>query len=42
MGSKKSEEIGRALCLEIKIAKKEPALVKVERRSRATEEGNDK
>lgn len=42
MGSKKAEEIGRAICSEIKIAKKEPALMKVEPRSRATEEGNDK
>ena len=40
--SKKAEEIGRAICSEIKIAKKEPALMKVEPRSRATEEGNDK
>lgn len=42
MGSKRAEEIGRTLSLEIKIAKKEPALMKVEPRSRATEEGNDK
>lgn len=41
-GVKRQRKWGGALSSEIKIAKKEPAIIKVETRSRKTEEGSNK